>query len=80
VERQRADLERFGHSVETLLRIYAECLDGNAERTKKLILESRPAEDEEPADESVRIRSGTEKQVRPGSFEPGLTCVLLQAS
>lgn len=50
--------EWAGHSVETLLRIYAKCLDGNAERAKKLILESLPAEDEEPVTASDEDQDG----------------------
>jgi integrase len=53
-----AQVAEWGPHVETLLRIYAKCLDGNAERAKKLILESLPAEDEEPTGESDEDQDG----------------------
>lgn len=42
--------EWAGHSIETLLRIYAKCLDGSAKRAMKRILDSLPANDPEDAD------------------------------
>ncbi|WP_335991683.1 tyrosine-type recombinase/integrase [Glycomyces sp. MUSA5-2] len=43
--------EWAGHSIETLLRIYAKCVDGSARRAMRRILDSMPAEAKEPSQE-----------------------------
>lgn len=42
--------EWAGHSIETLLRIYAKCVDGSAQRAKRRILDALPAKDSEEED------------------------------
>jgi integrase len=46
--------EWAGHSIETLLRIYAKCVDGSARRAMRRILQAMPADDAESGPEQEK--------------------------